>query len=736
MIDEIELKKEIESFVKHKSVNVESSDYQTFRNELLPVHFSFYEKACNFCGNLINIKADPKVHDKLVEDLDACHLATTPSGVTAFAIMFPIAFMITGIILSFLVTTFLMGGESTFFFIGVFVISGIALIMPLSGLPSLLANNWRLKASNQMVMSVFYIVSYMRHTSNLELAIKFTSDHITAPLSTDFKKLMWNVQSGKFSSMKDSVDNYLEGWKKYNMEFVEVMHLIESSLYESTEKKRLNTLEKSLSLVLESTYEKMLHFAQNLKSPITMLHMLGVILPILGLVILPLVVSFMDGIFWYHISIMYNVFLPAGVWYMGKSILSTRPTGYGQADITELNPELKKHTNVNLKLFGQEKIIDPKWVALLIIIIFFLIGNSPLIIHTVLDLQGKNWDLIFDEILDKGIISSTDNEKISMAKFSLLGYILNDNGVITGPYGLGSTLLSIMIPLGLAVGLGFYYQTKTKKLMKIRQKTKELENEFAGALFQLGNRVGDGLPAEIAFSKVSDIMENTPSGKFFDLVTNNIQALGMGVEDAIFHKKYGALTKFPSALIESSMKVFVESSKKGPDVASQALINISTYIKEMHRVDERLKDLMAEITSSMKSQINFLAPLISGIVIGLTSMITTILNTLGNQLSSFQNNPTGAATATTTGGGLLDLFGDSIPTFYFQIVVGVYVVQITFILTQMLNTIENGYDPLNEKFMLGQFVKKSGVMYSVIAFVIILLFNIIAGSVISNLKLS
>lgn len=734
VLSEDDLRKEIESFAKRETDVIESEDFQDFKDEILPNHFNFYEKACNFCGNIISIRADPKKRQTLLESLETCHLNTTPEGVSAFAIMFPIAFMITSIIVSFLVTTFLMGGESTMFFIVISVISGVMLIIPLSSFPALLANNWRLKASNQMVMSVFYIVSYMRHTSNLELAIKFTSDHISPPLSIDFKKLMWNVETSKYDSMKESIDKYLESWKKYNMEFVEVMHLVESSLYESTDKKRLDTLEKALTLILESTYEKMLHFAQNLKSPITMLHMMGVILPILGLVILPLVVSFMDGIYWYHISVLYNVFLPAGVWYLGKSILSTRPNGYGQADITELNPELKKHTNVDIKFFGIEKSVKPKYISMVIIAVFVLIGFSPIITYSILEAQGSNWDIIFDDVLDDGIVFSTNTEVITNAKFSFLGYRENDKGVVVGPYGLGSTLISIAFPLGLALGLSFYYDSKTKKLMMIRAKTKELEGEFASALFQLGNRVGDGLPAEIAFEKVSEVMENTPSGRFFDMVTNNIATLGMGVEEAIFHKKYGALTKFPSALIESSMKVFVESAKKGPDVAAQSLINISTYIKEMHRVDERLKDLMAEITGSMTSQINFLAPLISGIVIGLTSMITTILNTLGNQLSSFQTDPTGAATATTTGGGLLDLFGDSIPTYYFQAVVGIYVVQITFILTQMLNTIENGYDPLNEDYMLGQYLKKSGTKYCAIAFVIILLFNLIAGSVISNLK--
>ena len=49
----------------------------------------------------------------------------------------------------------------------------------------------------------------------------------------------------------------------------------------------------------------------------------------------------------------------------------------------------------------------------------------------------------------------------------------------------------------------------------------------------------------------------------------------------------------------TKMSDIIESIKKGPRVASEALLNISRYIKEIHRVDERLKDLMADIISSI-----------------------------------------------------------------------------------------------------------------------------------------
>src|SRR3989338_5754335 len=116
----------------------------------------------------------------------------------------------------------------------------------------------------------------MRHTSNLENAIEFAADHLAPPLSIDLKKVLWDVENEKYATVKESLDIYLETWKKWNFEFIESFHLIEGSLYESSEDRRLNSLDKSLDVILSEIYEKMLHYSQNLKSPITMLHMLGI----------------------------------------------------------------------------------------------------------------------------------------------------------------------------------------------------------------------------------------------------------------------------------------------------------------------------------------------------------------------------------------------------------------------------------------------------------------------------
>ncbi|MFH1452990.1 MAG: hypothetical protein ABIH00_03290 [Armatimonadota bacterium] len=692
-----------------KTEKISSSEYSEFKKAYMPKHLSIYEKACSLCERTVRIKPNKKREAEIQEAIDICHLNVTPVGVSSLSILGPVIIALLGSLIFFALT------QSTFFIL-LFLLLGIGMMKPLERFPEYTANNWRMKASNQMVLCVFYVVTYMRHTSNLEKALQFASNHLAPPLSLDMKKILWDIETEKYESVKESLDIYLETWKKWNMEFIEAFHLIEASLFEGDEDRRLTSLDRSLDLILDETYERMLHYAHNLQSPITMLHMLGIILPILGLVILPLVVSFMEEVKWYHISALYNFVLPVVVYFMGKSILSRRPTGYGDTDISEENPELSKYKNIIFKIGKTEIKMSPLYFSICIIVLFVFIGFSPIILHLI----G------FPDIPFGG----EDPGSVCKGKFCLLGYRTSDTGEIKGPYGLGATIISLAVTIGLGIGIGFYYKVKSKNVMKIRDRAKKLETEFAAALFQLGNRLGDGIPAETAFAKVSNAMEGTISGNFFLMVSNNIRRLGMGVKQAIFDVKRGALVFFPSNLIESSMQVLVQSIKKGPMIAAQALTNVARYIKEIHKVNERLKDLMADVISSMKSQIKFLTPAIAGIVIGITSMVTTILGKLTEQLSTVSAG--GGADGAAAGGGIMDIFGLGVPAFHFQIIVGIYVVQITYILTILANGIENGSDKLNERYEIGNNLVRSTLLYVIISGIVILAFNLVAGSILSS----
>jgi len=705
-----------------------SSEYSEFKKENMPHRLNLYEKMCNWSEKVLKVAPDKKKIPELEEAIKICHLGVTPTGVTSFSMVAPMVLALGIIFLTYVIPSLIIEGAGSMFFVLFALFAALGIIIPLQKLPFFLANNWRMKASNQMVLCVFYIVTYMRHTSNLERALSFATEHLTPPLSLDLKKVLWDIESDTFDSLKESLDDYLQTWRKYNMEFIESMHLIESSLYETTEGRRLGALDKSLSVILEETYEKMLHYAHNLKGPLTALHMLGIILPILGLVILPLMVSFMPEVKWYHLFMLYNVVLPIIVYYLARNILSTRPTGYGESDISETNKEIRKYRNIIIPIGGSEIRISPGVVAFVIFIVLLLIGSVPILLH----LAAPNFDIAMTSTEGIKVITGPTHPD---ATFYFLGYrhpivegvTLTDR--LVGPFGIGAMVLSFFVVLAFGIGFGSYYHFRSKNVIKIREQAKALEQEFASALFQLGNRLGDGLPAEIAFGKVSQVMEGTLSGKFFEMVSVNISKLGMSVEQAIFDEKRGALSYYPSDLIESSMKVLVESSRKGPIIASQAIINVAEYIKQMHRVDERLKDLMADIVSSMRSQISFLTPAIAGIVVGITSMITQILGSLSLRLADLSSQ---AGDVQMSGTAMLGLFGTGIPTYFFQIVVGLYVVQITFILSVLINGIENGSDKLSERYLIGTNLLRTTITYVIITLIVTIMFNFISGSILTS----
>jgi hypothetical protein len=672
-----------------------SKEYGTFRKEALGKERSTYEKLCNFSEGILKAKPSEKDREKIEQSIDMAHLDITPVGAASFAMLTASLLVIISLIVGG-ISYFITGEYNVFFGSLVAILLAVLIINPLTRYPSRIATKWRLSASNQMVLCILYIVIYMRHTSNLENAIKFAADHVADPLSLDLRKVFWDVETGKYSTLKESLDGYLSKWRKHNLEFVNSFHLIESSLYEPSDDRRTELLDKSLKVILDGTYEKMLHYAQDLRNPITMLHMLGVILPILGLVIFPLIGAFVKGIQWYHLFAMYNVMLPLIVYNVGVNILSKRPGSYGETRVKV--PKKKGLASVLIALF----------------IILFIVGISPFIINAI----DPSLDYTFWQ----------DSQGNGGEKF--LDFDCSGSSCI-GPFGLGALLLGLAIPLGFALSIGIYYKSKTKKAMLIRNETKKLEKEFATALFQLGTRIGDGIPSELAFKDVAKTMSGTPAGKFFAKVNLNLTKGGMSLRNAIFDPDNGAILEYPSPLVQSSMEVLLESARKGPQVVARSLTSISSYVNNIHRVDERLKDLLSEIISSMKSQINFMAPVISGIVVGISSMIVGVISKLTGLLTNMQS---GDISGGINVSALADLFNkaDAIPGYWFQIVVGIYVVQIIYILSVLANGIEFGVDKLNEKNSVGKNVLRGTMIYLFVALICILLFGKIASAVLSG----
>ncbi|MEM2089568.1 MAG: hypothetical protein QXL88_00525 [Candidatus Pacearchaeota archaeon] len=680
-----------------------SKEYRKFREESMLIPSS-YEKACKNVGRIIKVKLKEKDVKALQESIEIAHLEIEPgeaAGLAVFALLMGLIISILVCAAIFLFTNNLNNAILIFF---LFILVTLFLFYYLNTMPQRLAQRWRLKAASQMVPAILYIVVYMRHTSNLERAIKFASDNLQPPLALDLKKIFYDVETAKYPTIKDALEAYLEKWRKYNPEFIEAIHLIESSLYEPIEERRIATLEKSLQVILDGVYEKMIHFTHEVKSPITNIYMLGIVLPTLGLALLPLASTLLQGaIKWYHIAILFNIIVPFFVFYMTSQVLEKRPAGYGETELLERNPNYRyyKDKSVYFKAF-------------LVALPFLLLGISPLLFHytdlpSALGMQ-KDYNISF----------------LGQPAFDFK--VDPETNKTVGPFGFVAILLSLFFTLGLALFFSTAYKLKTQKLVKTRNETKRLEQEFSSAIFQLGNRLADGIPAEMAFGRVAYNLKGTATAGFFAMVNTNIQQAGMSVEQAIFNKTRGAINYYPSDLIRTSMQVLIESVKKGLNIAAKALMAISEYVKNIHKVSERLKDLLADVASSMKSNMTFLAPLLAAVVAGLATMITLILSKLQFLIESGELSATQELAGFGSVGTITTMFNvvKMIPPYWLQIIIGIYLIEIILILTATLVTIENGEDRLGEKYESSKNLLTGITLYFFTALIAIVLLGALA----------
>jgi len=398
---------------------------------------------------------------------------------------------------------------------------------------------------------------------------------------------------------------------------------------------------------------------------------------------------------------------------MTNNVLAKRPGGFGETELLERNKNYHYYADKS-----------HYWKAFFISLPLFILGILPFIFQFGSSLLGAKKDYSFTEI-GLGFLGTQN----------LFDFKIDALGHVVGPFGAVALVMSLFVPLSVAVFFILSYKLKTEKLVKTRDQTKKLEQEFSGSIFQLGNRLADGTPAEMCFGRVAQSAKGSPSAGFFSMVNMNIQQAGMSVEEAIFNHSRGAINYYPSEILKTSMQIMIEAVKKGLSIAANALMSISTYVKNIHEVNERLKDLLADITSSMKSNMTFLAPLLAAIIVGLSAMITGILGQLKFMIEQGVSSDTSVI-----GGGsigtIVQMFDITkmIPPYWLQVSVGIYIVEVIFILTITLVTIEEGEDKLGEKYSISKNLSMGMMLYFITALIAIIALSVLAGVAISGIS--
>ncbi len=651
-----------------KTPEVSSRAYKEFkREEEEEKREGPYELACNLSARMLRMSVSAKERARLEDDLAFLGLKTTPEGVASFAVLSTVAWMLFwGFMLLFSVAGIIPG----------FLLpSGIALLMVLAGpaigalaysYPSSLAEKTRLQEGGNLVIIILYMIVYLKSVPNLEGAVRFAAEHGTGKVTRDLKLILWRLENGMINNIEEGLEDYMAVWRDHNREFVEAIEFIRSSMQEMNPARRDVLLDRAIDVLLEGTDTRMKRYARSLKLPVMIVHSLGIMLPVLGMIVFPLVAMFMGELvsnIASYLAYGYDILIPGVVFYFVNDIMSKRPATRAQVDPKEIPGGPRPGC---YRIGGVDYPVWPLALGVALLFWVFALG-----LHAA--------------------FSGRDVPLLSNSMFH-----------------------SVLAVWGLALGIAIYSILSSAQKMKYLEEIERIEEELDSALFALGNRLSGGMPIELALVRAASDIKNLEISGLFRKCARNMNLFRMTLEDALFNPKNGAVLEYPSRMIKTIMRSIVESIKRGTAAAASNLFVISSYLRKIKSTQEKIDDLMDETVSSMKFQVYILIPTVSGIVVATAHIIMRLLMVIGEKMNQLKSTAVGVPMDSDMGSMMLIDPTKVVDPSIIQLVVGIYMVFMTVCIGLFYTRIKYGHNPLRERLAIGYSLIVGVALYTLV----------------------
>jgi hypothetical protein len=445
-------------------------------------------------------------------------------------------------------------------------------------------------------------------------------------------------------------------WGRNSEYFKRALHLVKSSTNEPDEAQRVITLNKSLDIVLEGTRKMMEGFAARLKTPTYILYSIFILIPLALVALLPALTIVGVHIEPVILILIYDLILPIITFAYAQYILLQRPATFPPPRIPDEHPRL-----VNIRYRKN------------------LVMVVSLIVAVCISASGFMWLSLGNP---GGIISTG----------AMDGYIS-----VFFPFIWGITAFITIYTLGV------YTPYKN-----IRDEIKEIESQFADALFVLGRRITEGRSPEWAFMQTAQTMKGSLIGETFEDVARNLSILRTTLIGAIFDKEYGAFRNIYSERVHTTMHLFTKSVYKSHTAAGIAIVKLADHLKELQEVEENIKRSLYDVTSTMRSTAILFAPLIGGITLALSEVIQKILENIAHEASKLPDDIGMGAIMEDVGSGM----EQSISPDVFMFSIGFYMIILVVILVRFAGGIEYGEDKAQFMYDLGSLLPVSILVFT------------------------
>ncbi len=696
---------------------VNTYEYREFLKQkvLEEQKYNWYEKLCKKIN--VNMRTPKFLEDYLNRNIELSRLHVTPDEVFSTSLIVSgISFIV--VLLIHIISLFMM--ERSPFYL--FYIFPPMILWFLFTFPEFYAQVLKIKAQDEATQIILLLSVYLRFSPNFENAMGFAAMYSNGPISKDLRKIMWDVESGKYINIGEAVKSHSILWAKWDPDFVRSLNILFNSLSKTDENEREKIITDALQRILNATHVKMKLYTEKLTPRILMLHTMGILLPIMGLILFPMISIFLnDRVDPMAIAIGYMVILPILIYTQARRILSTKPGAYSMPNIS-LHPDVPPKGYFYIKAEGVRLKVPVVPIAIIVSILILIPG----IIHfttLAFELHGLT-ERQKEPILYR---EAEIFRPHCIGEYATHGYFKDDS---CKP-GLNNIIATYSITLGVAAFAIIYFLGNSFQKIKIMKYVQELEDDFRTGLFILSNHLSNGIPIESAVEKVIEEYRSigvtkSPMLDFFSKIDDLIKRNRMTFKTAVFGE-YGALRYFPSVIVHETMKIVYQSVKKGPIIAGKISRSIVKYMENVKDVMIKIRETLEEVRTSLKMQASMITPAICAVVATMGTFMISILRMLGAKLDEIGRTLNVQLFEEGGTEGLMKMIGINftkiMPFTVFQIILGVYMVEVVILMAYLLNGIENGFDDVTMSYRIGKTLLTGVTIYLLVSLISIFIFG-------------
>jgi hypothetical protein len=147
--------------------------------------------------------------------------------------------------------------------------------------------------------------------------------------------------------------------------------------------------------------------------------------------------------------------------------------------------------------------------------------------------------------------------------------------------------------------------------------------------------------------------------------------------------------------------------------AAESMLRIARYLKNIRETQEYIRESLSETASSMKFQAYFLTPMITGLIVSMSSVIVLVLGKLAEYLDGLDM---GTAMGIGDFASAFNMETNTSPE-VFQLIVGVYLIEVIIILGIFLTKIGEGDNKISQWYNIGSMLAIAVVIYFLVGFI-------------------